>query len=262
MKKAFLIGKFNQITREISACLSSQCQVQLCSDNREILKGMLQMTSPDLIVVLLPGISLTLDDLFSLLFKKCSKIPLVVIGNQGNRDTLSTKGYLSGEQIHFLRSPVNLEEISACVEGLFKPEQEREEGAEQAQAVILLVDDSPSLLRTMQAILSRKYRVTFATSGTQAIASIAKNRPDLILLDYEMPVCDGKMTLQMLRSEESTRDIPVVFLTGIADSEHVMEVMSLNPQGYLLKPCTEERLFSTIESVLAESGEKKDGNPS
>jgi len=103
----------------------------------------------------------------------------------------------------------------------------------------------------MQAMLSKKYRVTFASSGTQAIVAVGRAKPDVILLDYDMPVCDGKMTLQMLRSEEETKDIPVIFLTGLADSEHVREVLALRPQGYLLKPPDEATIFARLEEVLA-----------
>ncbi len=107
-------------------------------------------------------------------------------------------------------------------------------------------------------MLSNTYRVVFATSGPQALAVIAKGRPDLILLDYDMPVCNGTMTMQMLRSEDSTKDIPIIFLTGMADAGHVQEILALRPDGYLLKPPSEEKMFATIRKVLASSS--KAGN--
>lgn len=51
-------------------------------------------------------------------------------------------------------------------------------------------------------MLDQKYSVAVAVSGAQAMASIGKKKPDLILLDYEMPVCDGRMTMEMIRKEE------------------------------------------------------------
>ena len=74
-----------------------------------------------------------------------------------------------------------------------------------------------------------------AESGVAAIRTITLNRPDLILLDYEMPVCDGKQTLEMLRLEKSFADIPVIFLTGRGDPEVVKQLLALKPAGYLLK---------------------------
>ncbi len=262
MKKALLIGKFNEITKEISAYLSETCRVQLCIDDKETLKGMLEMIKPDLVTVLLTGITMNPQEILSILFTRYSNIRIIVIGNSDDQKILSQNGYLAYEWIRFLQRPVNLEKVSTCVNELLysggTEKKSLKDISNENKETILLVDDSPSLLRAMQSMLSQKYKVNFVTSGTQAIAAIAKDRPDIILLDYEMPICDGRMTLQMLRSEESTKDIPVVFLTGIADSAHVIEVMELRPQGYLLKPCSEKKIFSTIENVLKESKNKKD----
>ena len=79
------------------------------------------------------------------------------------------------------------------------------------------------------------YEVLLAESGVAAIRAITLDRPDLILLDYEMPVCDGKQTLEMLRSEKAFADIPVIFLTGRSDPDVVRTLLSLKPAGYLLK---------------------------
>ena len=61
-----------------------------------------------------------------------------------------------------------------------------------------------------------------------------------------MPVCDGRQTLEMIRADEELKDIPVVFLTGITTKSHVEAVIRLNPQGYLVKPVSREKLLSTI----------------
>ncbi len=262
MKKALLIGKFNKITREINSYLATRCHVQLCSDNKEILSGMLEMTKPDLFVVLLSGNAILPQEVFRLLTKECPGTPIIAIGNQDDSKVLLNKGYLQYDWIRFLQRPVTLDNICKCCDELLNLKETPEDPTpvDSTQPVVLLVDDNPQLLRSMQALLSQRYKVNFATSGTQAIAAIAKSRPDIILLDYEMPVCNGRMTLQMLRSEDDTKDIPVVFLTGIAESSHVMEVMELHPQGYLLKPCPQNKLFSTIEDVLQNSAMNKYNN--
>lgn len=82
------------------------------------------------------------------------------------------------------------------------------------------------------------------------MTSIGKKRPDLILLDYEMPVCDGKMTLEMLRADKNLATIPVMFLTAINDRESIEAVLKLKPAGYLLKPPAKERLLAEIDKVL------------
>lgn len=247
MKKTVIIGKFGEITKEINDCLAQFCRVQLCSDNDDIIKGMMKLVMPDLAVVSLPGISLPLDKIFPFLSREYSELPILVVGSRDDQMEMGACGYLKNEQIHFLRRPVKLNEIAKCAKELLQIEEEPVE----KRRTILVVDDNPTLLRLVQSLLEKEYVVTFATSGSQAIASTAKKKPDLILLDYDMPVCDGRMTLQMLRSEKETQDIPVVFLTGMADPAYVQALLALHPQGYLLKPPTEEKLFATIKRALA-----------
>ena len=89
-----------------------------------------------------------------------------------------------------------------------------------------------------------------ANSGLQAIKWLGKNRADLILLDYEMPVTNGAKVLEMLRSDNETKDIPVIFLTGKSDRKSVMEVVELKPQGYFLKTISMEELLEKLEEFF------------
>lgn len=99
-------------------------------------------------------------------------------------------------------------------------------------------------------MLEEYYEVALAISGAQAMTSIGKKRPDLILLDYEMPVCDGKMTLEMIRADEDLQSIPVVFLTSINDRANIEAVLKLKPAGYFLKPPVKDRLLGELEKIL------------
>lgn len=65
--------------------------------------------------------------------------------------------------------------------------------------------------------------MTIVTSGAQAMMYVADNQPDLILLDYEMPVTSGPQVLEMLRSEPKTAKIPVIFLTGKGGRDKLVE---------------------------------------
>lgn len=139
-------------------------------------------------------------------------------------------------------------------------EVEEEAAAEKSERAgkkrILVVDDNGTMLRTMKAMLSDRYEVAVAVSGAQAMTSIGKQRPDLILLDYEMPVCDGRMTLEMIRADEEMRDIPVMFLTAVNDRENIEAVLRLKPAGYFLKPPVKDKLTAEIDRVLYGGSEK------
>ena len=96
-----------------------------------------------------------------------------------------------------------------------------------------------------------EYKVSMANSGLQAIKWLGKNRADLILLDHEMPVTNGPQVLEMLRSDDETKNIPVIFLTGKSDKESVMAVVALKPEGYFLKNISREELLEKLAAFFA-----------
>ena len=115
---------------------------------------------------------------------------------------------------------------------------------------ILVVDDSGIMLRNIKRWLEDKYQVILANSGAMAIKYLATNRPDLVLLDYEMPVIDGSQVLEMIRTETEFCDIPVIFLTGINDKESIMKVLELKPEGYLLKSMEPQKIIEEIDNFF------------
>lgn len=115
---------------------------------------------------------------------------------------------------------------------------------------ILIVDDSAIVRQFMCEMLSKDYDVTLAESSIDAIRNIALNKPDLVLLDYEMPVCDGRQMLAMIRSDQALADMPVIFLTGRNDYDSVLQVKSLKAEGYLLKNLDPEEIKKSIDSFF------------
>lgn len=115
---------------------------------------------------------------------------------------------------------------------------------------ILLVDDSDFMRARIVKLLAENYEMLEANSSIAAIKMITVNRPDLILLDYEMPVCDGRQALEMLRSERDTANIPVIFLTARGDMESVKKVMQLKPAGYMLKTLPDAEIKKNIDTFF------------
>ncbi len=115
---------------------------------------------------------------------------------------------------------------------------------------ILIVDDDPQYLMLVRSWLQKDYKVFMANSGMQAIKMLGKNKVDLILLDHEMPVTSGPKVLEMLRSEEETRSIPVMFLTGKSDKDSVMAVVALHPEGYFLKTIQKDELLKELKDFF------------
>ena len=115
---------------------------------------------------------------------------------------------------------------------------------------ILVVDDSGAMLRNIKGWLEEKYQVILANSGAMAIKYLATNRPDLVLLDYEMPVVDGSKVLEMIRTESEFSDVPVIFLTSKNDKESILKVMALKPEGYLLKTMEPVKIVQEIDNFF------------
>lgn len=121
---------------------------------------------------------------------------------------------------------------------------------DKSKKKILVVDDSEFMRGRMHQLLSEQYEVSEADSSVAAIKNIAVNRPDLILLDYEMPVCDGRQTLEMIRADKEAADIPVIFLTGRGDRETVRKVLALKPEKYLLKTLPDAEIKKNIDDFF------------
>ena len=116
-----------------------------------------------------------------------------------------------------------------------------------AQINILVVDDDPVFLKMVRGFLEDDYQITTVKSGKLAIKFLERH---LILLDYMMPEWDGATTYQLIRSKDSTKKIPIIFITGVTDKTKVMECLSLKPQGYMVKPITKPEVLAKIREII------------
>lgn len=255
MKKIILAGKLNNIIKETNKFLSQYFHVQLCPDSKNTLKGMLKIVNPDLVIISLVGTFDIDTSIFFILSEEYPDVPVLTIGTK-EESSQFFKYYGNGQFENLIRPVENTMIMDAICRRLKidKKDAEKDAAAEKEETArrkhILVVDDNGTTLRTMKAMLEEYYDVAIAISGAQAMTSIGKKRPDLILLDYEMPVCDGKMTLEMIRADNDMKDIPVIFLTAINDRANIEAVLKLKPAGYFLKPAVKDRLLAEIRKVL------------
>lgn len=141
------------------------------------------------------------------------------------------------------------ENAMAAVENYLK-QNEAESIATSQKKKVLVVDDSDFMLAMMKKLLENDYEVLTATSGLSAFRSITLSRPDLVLLDYEMPVCKGNQILEMIRSEKEFADIPIIFLTSKVDRESVKGVLDLKPNGYLSKSLAPDLIKKEVDNFF------------
>lgn len=116
---------------------------------------------------------------------------------------------------------------------------------------ILVVDDSPTDLRLVTAPLQQKgYRVITAVDGEEALARVAQDRPDLIVLDVVLPKKNGFQVCRQLKSTPATQDIKVLLLTSKSQESDRFWGLKQGADGYLTKPFDDEALLANVRSFV------------
>jgi DNA-binding response OmpR family regulator len=132
---------------------------------------------------------------------------------------------------------------------LTNPSEQHSSAAERG--VILIVDDTPDNLALLSDALDEVgYMVLVALDGLSALNRIQRRRPDLILLDAMMPGLDGFETCQRIKADVATADIPVLFMTALTDSEHVVKGFAAGGIDYVTKPINTEEVLARVASHL------------
>ena len=115
---------------------------------------------------------------------------------------------------------------------------------------ILIVDDVTTNLKLAAEVLQEHYKLSMAKSGQQALMFLQKAKPDLILLDVRMPEMDGYQTLERIKANPSTANIPVVFLTVDDQRESEIRGLKMGAMDFILKPFEPEVMLSRIDKIL------------
>ena len=171
--------------------------------------------------------------------------PLVLIGNIATREALTVRIRRLGDLLLWFDRPLDIEDFGFRVHRALNQQEKQ-----MTMKKILIVDDDPNYAKMVREWLRDIYKVDIVVSGAQCINFLSRSEVDLILLDYEMPVVDGQQVLQMLREDSVTATIPVIFLTGVGKKESVAKVLSLKPQGYILKSTTKNELIVTLRDFF------------
>ncbi len=256
MKKILLVGEFTEVYRSVGEALADEYQVQFCPAETETMHGMIKLAAPDLIVICMPGLEPLDNDIFSELNSRWGQLPVLVISTKENFEHV--KWHCDDKRYKARFIPIKNSEILEACFNMIDPE--RIETPEEDliwfgkkpnlhRKKILVVDDAALMLRSIKAMLEDEYDIILAKSGEKALSSIAKEMPDLVLLDYNMPEMDGKETFEKIR-EMVGNSIPVIFLTGVNDRNKIIDVLTEKPAGYVLKPPDRDQLKEKILQAL------------
>lgn len=282
MKRILFVADFNDTAHCIQEAMLSQYQVQLCSmKNAEDVSHMIRMFRPDIVVVFISCYQNISSKLFYILTIVHAAIPIITIGKK--EDTMQYEMLYSKTQYTHLYRPIKNRDIMKCIaDRLHITEDENAEHKDisdisdyienedkiknktdiwddaeldnEADADkrkhILFVDNDDEIYNNMKSIIGDRYRVSVAGTELQAMRMLEKDRPDMMFLSYEMPLCEGRIMLEMIRSDEELRKLPVVFLTKIAEKRNIASIIRLKPAGCILKPLDKEMVTRIIEKCL------------
>ncbi|MBT9311944.1 sensor histidine kinase [Leptothoe kymatousa] len=121
----------------------------------------------------------------------------------------------------------------------------------QDKTTILVVDDIPNNLEVVRdTLISQGYLATTAISGERALKRLQKHIPDLILLDVQMPGIDGFETCRQIKQHPEWKDIPIIFLTALTDTDSIVKGFTLGAVDYISKPFQEAELLARVNTHL------------
>jgi CheY-like chemotaxis protein len=122
-----------------------------------------------------------------------------------------------------------------------------------AKKKILIVDDSATVVMMEKTILAGgNYELSVATDGVRALASIANSRPDLVLMDIVMPNMDGYETVERLRADPATKDIPVIMVTTKGETAQRDKGLAVGCNDYVTKPIDAAALLAKIRALVGD----------
>ena len=122
---------------------------------------------------------------------------------------------------------------------------------ENSNSIILVVDDDPTNVHVLVDVLSHEgFNVSVAMSGDEALDQIETIKPDIILLDVVMPGIDGFETCRRLKANTATADIPVIFMTALADTLNTVTGFEVGGVDYIAKPLQHEEVLARLNSQL------------
>lgn len=125
-------------------------------------------------------------------------------------------------------------------------------------ARLLLVEDEPDIRLIARAALMRSgFDVIGAESGEEALALVARERPDLILLDWRLPGLDGFETCARLKADSATQGIPVIFLTAGATAATEARADAVGALGCIAKPFNPLTLGERVRALWTEAGDRR-----
>ena len=212
-------------------------------------KQALQSVSGQQIDVILLDIEMPVMDGFQTLeqlrnLKECVNVPVIML--TGKRDKISVMNSVAMGVDGYLIKPVSKVELVNKIMEVCHKNLQRDN-----RKTILAIDDDMSYLKQLNSFLKEEYNVIMINSTKLALNYLAKHIPDVILLDYQMPLYNGVAMINIIRQNANCQNIPFIVLSGSLDQEAVRDFYPHAPVAFLTKTSGKEVLLEKIELALS-----------
>lgn len=171
-----------------------------------------------------------------------SDVALYLMGEPENLDLAESIMSMNVDFIRYER-PLDLKET---IRNIYKNLQDWE--THEKSKNILIVDDDVDYANELKKILSKKYKVHIVKSPTECVKFLGNSKPDLIIMEYMLPVCNGMQLAKMIKSDEV--DFKIVFCSKMDNPNLIIELMPIGIERYILKKQPKQEIAKIIEDIL------------
>ena len=241
MANVMLIDDSKETIMIITKLIGDRHTVYSYQDGSEAL-GYMKSLNPDVILldIEMPG----LDGFDVLMEMNREEITIPVIGLTGNRKKEAILRFISLGAAGYLVKPANVDALLSKIDEVVNKKQ-----AKATEYKILFIDDDPSTLALYKTTLSADYKIIGLNSPKTALEYLEKYEPDMIIMDYNMPVYNGRFMMKYFREHENLANIPVIILTGTEDKETLEAIVDIRPTAIVHKKQGMELLRKNIEGI-------------
>jgi len=188
--------------------------------------------------------------------ERYSNIPVIFL--TGNSDRESVVKGLSLGAVDYVIKPFSEAKLIESIDTHLNPKKSKDMNQDEEddnKPSVLIVDDVSSMLRAMQYALHDRYKVYILSKSEDAIDFLRTKKPDLILLDYLMPVINGFDLIPIIRALPDHKDTPIIIITTEGTIDHVNEAMGLGASDFIVKPFKPKELNDKVSKHIRISKE-------
>lgn len=179
--------------------------------------------------------------------EECINVPIILVTGRRDKYTILNSGIMGVDG--YLAKPVDKETLIQKIEEVYQHKD-----AKSNKKTILMIDDDMSYLKQVNSFSKESYNVIMINSAKLALNYLIGHTPDVIILDYQMPLYNGANVMNMIQKNNPNKKIPVIILSAALSREALQECYTYNPAAYLAKPVSKEVLIENIEKVLNNKG--------